>query len=175
LNFKNVEKNLNFAIKKLIANDSFLLKHDVSERAITYKLALYLTPLFPGYDVDCEYNRNIEVDSGKKYIRILKDIADGYGLLHKDEKDEEFVYRDVYPDIIIHKRGHNKDNLLIIEMKKSSSNISCEYDIEKLKRYTSPEDENVLNYSFGAFVYIGVKNEMREYRIIWYREGREAN
>lgn len=175
MNFKNVENKLFFALNKLKEKDIFLLKYDVSERAIAHKLALYLTPLFSNYDVDCEYNSNVEADSGKKYIVILKGIAERDGLLHKDEEDEELIYHNVYPDIIIHKRGHNKNNLLIIEIKKSSSKISCDYDLEKLKRYTSPDDENILNYSFGAFVYIGVKNKMGKDRIVWFENGNKLN
>ena len=118
---------------------------------------------------------NVEADSGKKYIGFLKDIAARYGLLREGEEDAEIVYRNVFPDIIVHKRGLNSDNLLIIEIKKSSSNISCDYDIEKLKRYTSPEYENTLNYAFGVLVYLGVADKLGDDRIVWFQNGNNMN
>ena len=171
LSFEDIESNLINAIAQLNANDFYLLRYNVSERSIAHKLAQYLTLFFPDYDVDCEYNANVEADNGKKYIMLLKSVADSYGLLQKNKKDQELVLRNVYPDIIIHKRGRNRNNLLIIEIKKSSSNISCEYDIEKLKRYTSSDDENLLRYSFGAFIYLGVEKELGKNRICWFKNG----
>ena len=50
---------------------------------------------------------------------LLKDVAAQYGLLREDEQDAEIVYRNVFPDIIVHKRGLNDHNLLIVELKKS--------------------------------------------------------
>ncbi len=173
--FKKVKNKLEIALNVLRANDRFLLQYNVSERSIAHKFAQYLTILFPGYDVDCEYNRNVEADNGKKYIRLLKDNAAHYGLLPKDKKDVEIVYRNVFPDIIVHKRGSNKHNLLIIEIKKSSSNISCDYDIEKLRRYTSPDNDNTLNYSFGVLVYLEVEDKLRSDRIEWFQNGNNIN
>lgn len=37
-----------------------------------------------------------------------------------------------------------------IEVKKSTSTVSEDYDIEKLKHYTDPT--NNLNYTYGAFI-----------------------
>ncbi len=173
--FKEVENKLEIALNVLRANDGFLLQHNVSERSIAHKFAQYLTLLFPGYDVDCEYNSNVEAHSGKKYIRLLKDNAAHYGLLREDEKDAEIVYRNVFPDIIVHKRGLNKHNLLIIEIKKSSSSISCDYDIEKIRRYTSPDYHNTLNYSFGVLVYLGVADKLGSDRIEWFQNGNNIN
>ena len=169
--FKEVENKLLVALSMLKSNDEFLFEHNVSERSIAHKFAQYLSILFKGYDVDCEYNSNVEADSGKKYIGLLKDIAAHYGLLREGEKDAEIVYRNVFPDIIVHKRGLNSDNLLIVEMKKSSSNISCDYDIEKLNRYTSPEYENTLNYAFGVLVYLGVADKSGDDCIVWFQNG----
>src|SRR5258708_925486 len=45
-------------IGELFAKDLCLLQIDVSERAITHKLAEYLQQRIPYLNVDCEYNRN---------------------------------------------------------------------------------------------------------------------
>ena len=173
--FEEIKNKFKIALDILKENDCFLLHHDVSERSIAHKFAQYLTVLFPGHDVDCEYNSNVEVDSRKKYIGLLKDIAAQYGLLRKDEQDAEIVYRNVFPDIIVHKRGLNDHNLLIVELKKSTSNISCDYDIEKLRRYTSPEYDNTLNYSFGVLLYLGIADKLGNDRIQWFKNGHDIN
>lgn len=45
------------AVTRLFEKDNFLLKIDVSERAISHRLGMYLAEKFPLWDVDCEYNR----------------------------------------------------------------------------------------------------------------------
>ena len=50
----------NAAMKYLLLNDIYLLEHDVHERTITHKLGEYLQPLFRQWNVDCEYNRDME-------------------------------------------------------------------------------------------------------------------
>ena len=56
-------------------------------------------------------------------------------------------------------------------MKKTSSNVTCDYDYEKLRRYTSSEYENELNYFLGAFIYIGVGENAGDYEIDWFQNG----
>ena len=168
-----VQKGLIKCLEKLIEKDQFLLVHDVSERSMSHRLGLYLTQYFNGLDVDCEYNSNVEADNGRKYIVFLKARAEELGLLRHDEIDEELVYRAVFPDIIVHKRGKNgsTNNTLIVEIKKTSSNIQNDYDLEKLKAYTSSNNGNKLKYFLGAFVYIEVGNDKNGYSVEWYRDG----
>src|SRR5271165_7265202 len=45
------------AVRQLFEPDAYLLQVDANERSITHRLALYLTPHFPDWDIDCEYNR----------------------------------------------------------------------------------------------------------------------
>jgi len=161
------------SISKLLENDDFLIEHDVSERSITHKLAIFIAEQFYEYDVDCEYNSNVENNSGKKYIYFLREKAIKLNLLKERDGDDEFVSRIVYPDIIVHKRGRNDSNLLIIEVKKSSSQTSSEYDHEKLSRYTSAKDGNELNYQFGVFIEISVKNDQGKYNTEWFRNGKK--
>ena len=55
--------------------------------------------------------------------------------------------RTVYPDIIVHHR-ETKDNLLVIEIKKTSCNqLSNDLDVEKLKEY-----KRQLGYTYAIFV-----------------------
>lgn len=171
MNFEEIKNKLALSINKLQGKDFFLLQHDVSERSITHKLAIYISESFPEYDVDCEYNSNIQSDNRKKYISILKDKAKGLGLLRDSDGDAENILRHVYPDIIVHERGINERNMLIVEVKKSSSQVTSDYDHEKLARYTSSEYGNELNYRYGAFVNLGVKSRAGEITFKWFKNG----
>jgi hypothetical protein len=50
----------------------------------------------------------------------------------------------IFPDIIVHHRNTD-DNLLVIEMKKSTSNIDNNYDIKKLKEF-----KRQLDYKYAV-------------------------
>ncbi|MFC4620589.1 hypothetical protein ACFO4N_18030 [Camelliibacillus cellulosilyticus] len=121
------KKRIIRAVIKLYTNDDYLLKNNLNERTIMHKLAAYLQDEFidEGYNVDCEYNKNVEDKSGLKTIYILQKEARHIrrfqvGKEFEDNiKDErEYLIKPVYPDIVIHKRGSNHKNLLIIEIKK---------------------------------------------------------
>lgn len=49
-----IEKIVQNCLEELFENDLVLLQNDVSERAITYKLAEYLQNQIPDLNVDCE-------------------------------------------------------------------------------------------------------------------------
>jgi hypothetical protein len=166
-----LKQKIEISILELLEKDVFLIRHDVSERSITHKLAIYIAEQFPDYDVDCEYNSNVQNDSGKKYIYLIREKAIELDLLKERDGDDEFVSRIVYPDIIVHKRGLNDSNLLIVEVKKSSSRLSSEYDHEKLARYTSADYENELNYQFGVFIEIHIGNEIGKFKTEWFING----
>jgi hypothetical protein len=46
----------------------------------------------------------------------------------------------------------NKDNLLVIELKKTNSRVGTDYDIVKLKAFTSNDNENPYQFKFGILV-----------------------
>jgi hypothetical protein len=174
MDFEVVMQKLTEALNEVLQRDNHLLRYNLSERAIAHRLAFYLTPSFPDFDVDCEYNGNVDADNGRKYISILKQHAQELGLLKNDELDQELIDCCVYPDIIVHKRGKNgsENNLLIIEIKKSSSKVKGDWDAEKLKRFTSRQYQNNFVYQFGAFVLFRVGNNP-DYRVEWYRDGQK--
>lgn len=111
-----LEELIKKSLDDLYQNDEYLIKHRVAERDITSKFAHYFQnnmreTIIADYDVDCEYNR------------------DGYGMKNIDGTL-------VYPDFILHKRGTNDSNLLIIEFKTWWNSDNRE-DIEKLKAMMS--------------------------------------
>jgi len=122
------------ASSTLFERDWHLLRHNAAERAISHRLAVYLEPHFAGFHVDCEYNR-----SGRRPKELL-------GLRGKAASGEGSR---VLPDIVVHRRGANSNNLLIIEMKKSASKAADECDMAKLRAYQCEFD-----YQYAVFVKI---------------------
>ena len=154
MEFEEIKQLLVETLQQVLDNDRYLLEHDINEPAISHRLAVYLETQFDDFNVDCEYNGNVDADSRRKYIRILGETAERLGKLDENANNQDLVYRCVFPDIIVHKRGQNgsENNLLIVEVKKSSNPDTGEWDAEKLSRFTSSEYENHFNYQHGAFV-----------------------
>jgi hypothetical protein len=159
------------AIATLKEKDNFLLENDISEWAISHKLAVYLNGKFPHFDVDCEYNGYTKADNNKKYLKILRSRLEELGKLKDSDGDNELLRRSVYPDIIVHKRGEEK-NLMVIEVKKVK-NYDKDFDREKIVRYTSPDYGNNLNYVLGALVVFKTGNCEISHEIEWYENGQK--
>ena len=164
-----IQAIVNTAIHTLRKEDDFLLTKDISERAISHKMAVYLDNQFHGYKVDCEYNGYARADNNKKYIMILRQRLGELGKIKDSDGDDETLKRSVYPDIIVHKRGEDS-NLLILEIKKEK-NDDKEFDREKICRYTSAEYENQLNYKLGALIIFTTGKESTPFEIEWYQDG----
>jgi hypothetical protein len=143
------------AIRRLQDHDAMLFEIGVTERSITHKLGEYLQQEFPGWDVDCEYDRDtIDTKRLEEYSR--------------DGSDSDAPSQ-VYPDVIIHRRkgpdGENRpegdeDNLLVVEAK---TKIDSASDIEKIEAF---RDE--LGYQYGLFIDFqsndSFRNEDRHWR-----------
>lgn len=158
--FEDVQKKVKCSIDKLRDYDRFLLKENVNERSITHKLAEYLQQDFKNLDVDCEYNRMLNGNSNdpKRMIFPIKSI-----------KTDDTEAKTVFPDIIIHDRDSKDENLLVIEVKKKFRNrINTDFDIQKLKTFTSTQ----FNYSFGLHIIFYVNSKFEKSPILhWYVNG----
>ncbi|AIO35673.1 hypothetical protein DM39_4176 [Burkholderia cenocepacia] len=126
------------ALSELLVNDQDLLGIDANERSITFRFAMYLQLCFPGWTVDCEYNRDgIEP-------KRLGDL----GLYPYSDDDEA---KTVFPDVIVHRRG-TRQNHLVLEFKKSTSRGDRETDLRKLRGYRQQ-----LGYEHALFVEVGTE------------------
>ena len=131
-----LEELIKKSLDDLYQNDEYLIKHRVAERDITSKFAHYFQnnmreTIIADYDVDCEYNR------------------DGYGMKNIDGTL-------VYPDFILHKRGTNDSNLLIIEFKTWWNSDNRE-DVEKLKAMMS--DLYRYQYQYGYSIILNQERD----------------
>lgn len=141
-----IEQIVRDSLDELLARDPTLLEDDVSERSITHKLAEYLQNRIPNLHVDCEYNRNAALgDGAPKTLHILPSLRQSIlseGLQCGGLQEDDLLAVSTYPDIIVHRRRFNHDNLLVIEVKKRHSKIDRDYDYRKLIGFTETTDFN---------------------------------
>jgi hypothetical protein len=146
------------AIDMLFTNDIFLLENDVNERTITHKLAEYLQDAFANWHVDCEYNRYCQNSELLKKTLILPRHS-------KKVNVDDLEAKTVYPDIIVHGRG-TEFNLLVIEVKKSTSTQSIDFDMLKLHQY-----KKELHYKYALFLTLGcgedLSKKVEKYQVQW--------
>ncbi len=119
----SVKKAVEEALQLLFKNDSFLLEADAHERTIAAKLACYLalSAHFTKHQVDVEYNRH---GLEPKAVDLSKYYRGG-------------VKQRIFPDVIVHQRGHDDENLLVIQIKKETNPEPRDHDgavIDAMKR-----------------------------------------
>jgi hypothetical protein len=156
MNREIIQNRVDEALGDLVDQDRHLLISDVNERSITHKLAIYLSNQFPEWDVDCEYNRNGED------TKLLEDddrFKELFEIVEGNMRPDDSNARTVYPDIIVHRRGTD-ENLIVIELKKSTNPKSKDDDIEKLRRL-----RHQLGYQNAIFIRIkcGDRDEFGKY------------
>jgi len=72
MEFDVINQKLFEALTKVVKNDSYLLEHAINEPTISHRLAVYLESEFPGFNVDCEYDGNIDAKDGKSTFTFSK-------------------------------------------------------------------------------------------------------
>lgn len=118
-------------VDSFLAVEAYLLINNSSERAITHRLAVMLENNFDEWDIDCEYNRNQD-----EVKRLMYAIPSEHSVEEKD----------VVPDIIIHERM-TENNLLVVEVKKSTNHETNDKDLAKLRAF-----KEQLSYQNALFV-----------------------
>lgn len=123
--------------------------YHVNERSIVFRFGCYLQSilckrnLFTGYDLDCEYNRN--GDQPKKLPRFENGT---------------------YPDIILHKRGSNEENTLVMEFKGywCKASEALENDMKKIEMFT--KQQGIYKFSVGMLVFLGKRLEDTKIKVV---------
>lgn len=151
MNQSEAEKLVNWAIDQIVRHDFDLLNLDVTERSLSHKLAHYMELsgiVQPPLTVDCEYNRHF---NDPKRLRLRRRKA----------KDRELRATTVFPDIVVHERNSDANNLLVLEMKKPGEDMA--YDSEKLYAFQSE-----LGYIHAGHVILGLdESENLIRKVIW--------
>lgn len=149
---REVRDRLAQATARVENDDCHLLMIDVSERCIAARLAMYLREYFANHDVDVEYNRD-----GRDTKRLHELIYH-----HQCPRDRDEEGKTVLPDVIVHRRGLQDSNLLIIEMKKSTNPGGIEEDRRRIRAFRKE-----LGYRLGALVVCKTKGQS-EISVEWH-------
>ena len=129
-NFESIRHAVGDAVQQL-SNEPKLFDFQINGRTLTQRLSMYLQPAFEPLAVDCEYNR-MWTEKGDE----MKVLPWGTEPTWTDDIDAKTVY----PDIIIHERGTQVTNLLVIEAKRRGPKLARRHkDYLKLCAFTDPE------------------------------------
>ena len=126
------------ALSEFYAREAFLFEQDLGERALTHRFAVYLERQFPGWDVDCDYDR-----LGERTLRLP------HGTI---VSTDDHLAKSIYPDIVVHQR-EIPNNLLAVEVRKASNHQPLEHDQQKLRALTDPH--LWFAWSAGVFLVLG--------------------
>ena len=139
MNKKQIKNILEQTKILFLENDYHLLSVEANERSLTHKFAEHLQAVIGcSWNVDCEYNR---YGSEIKVIGGIKEI------IGDKTTTDDIRAKTIYPDIIVHKRGADGQNLLVIEAKKNADDECRIKDMKKLQKI-----QTKYNYCFAVFV-----------------------
>jgi hypothetical protein len=169
---KYIKEYIEPALDDLYKKDMSIFQNNLCERCIAFRFAHYLQNKFDKdknnkYFVDCDYNSSVYFNkkTGKLERRNGKPIS--------EENQGKAKMKKRFIDIIVHKRGHNKDennwsDLICFELKKWNSNNSpdkngirpSEKDRNNLEKLTS-----IYGYKYGFHLIFGKEKEKTEIEI----------
>ena len=156
MDITDIKRLIQNCLDKLYGTESFLFKHNLSERCITFRFAHCLQKSIGSeYVVDCDYNSHII--NGE--IRLGKPINNRSGAVTK-----RFI------DVVVHQRGHNGHNLVCLELKKwnNQTRDGMEKDENNLEHLTSD-----YGYKIGFLLVFG-KNRS-ETKILIFQNGEKIS
>lgn len=145
MNDDEIMKMVEMTLDEVYKNEEYIFVNDVCERNLVFHFARYFYHVYEkyngekNYSIDCEYNRNRSSFNERKYKELVYD-----GKKHK-----------IYPDVILHQRGSNDNNILAIEFKKYNNinNKEREKDFMKLEALT--DRKLAYKYKLGLFIVLG--------------------
>jgi hypothetical protein len=146
---REIKQGLESSLQKVRENDSLLIQERAHERAICFRLGYYLQLKFDEYTVDAEYDRQVGEISGTRIKKALPNTSQGD--------------KDIFPDLLLHRRGVNDHNLLAVEVKKAENLKGLSWDNEKLVRLSQPP----YCYKVTAFVVVNGLESDPIFKIIW--------
>jgi len=145
-----VQNAVTIAIESMKTENPALDFGTVHERPTAHRLAVQLESHFHTWNVDCEYDRDGQLQKSLMGIAQCKSRKATDGIL---------------PDIIVHhRRGKGRDhNLLVVELKKNAEEDAC--DKRKLELLTAANGH--YQYQIGLYVNI----DGGRFDCTWYKDG----
>lgn len=162
---QDIERILAVALDRFYKEDGVLLQegNELHELSVTFRLGIYLAELFhaqfPLLNFDSEYNR--------------------HGKNPKGNPCPECEGRTCRPDFILHKRGKDESNILVIEVKKKKGEDPRE-DKAKLRGLcrSKPADgadaKSSYGYSYGICLVLGDGRETATAARVFYNAEKNA-
>jgi hypothetical protein len=120
----------------------------VHEQTVTHRLGIYLQDEFPGFHVDCEYNRR-----------------------GNDLKKRRAGGRLMKPDVVVHHREGREFNFLVIEAKKLLQWSAHFKDLSaKMCDLTNPE--GLYGYQLGLCWDVAGSRNRASHQAFWFSKGK---
>ena len=145
------------ALARVYEQDYSLIERRAHERSCAFRFGLYFSEIilqtsFGNDDdltIDFDYNRNID------NVKNMEGFNQRHG---------------IFPDIILHHRGFNDKNIVVIEFKGHWSGNAR--DDDKLRGFTNQE---VNDYHYGLGVFVRLTTTLNDCEIVYYKNGMLEN
>jgi len=132
-----IETALNRALDTFVERAEHFVAAAANERSMSHRIAVDLEQELPGYEVACEYKRD-----GFDVNRLE-------AMPHPPSPKSDEAVR-VFPDIIVHRRGSNDHNWLVLDMKQAAAGTDPPYDLHKLHAF-----QRELHDAWAVHLHIG--------------------
>lgn len=164
---RELQQKVEQAVSDFVRENPSLLELEAHEQAISHRVAYYLESQFrkgTNLNVDCEYDQHLDVCKTFNFEKEYKKCdCVGCKKARKKKSNPKKLCR---PDILVHSRGNDDRNLIVIEIKQDER---CLFDEAKLKALTKPKTEEAkgeFGYQLGVFLYFPKKiTGVREQKI----------
>jgi hypothetical protein len=145
------------ALERVYTRDFSLIERQAHERSCAFRFGLYFSEIAAltsfgtntELTIDFDYNRNLG------NVKNMTGFNPTHGIL---------------PDIILHHRGFNDQNVVVIEFKGHWSGNGR--DDEKLRGFTSQEQND---YHYGLGVFVRLAPTLQNCEIVYYKNGTIEN
>ena len=157
------------AVEEFLKRDSNLLDVTAHEQAISHRIAVYLEHFFqwrPGLNIDCEYYKHLDTSkTGDLDVSYFEAMRSKFGECEcrscTHPEFEKFPNKLLRPDILVHSRGNDNANLIVIEIKREGV---CAFDLTKLEALTRPKAKGGrFGYALGLFLHFSGGNAAYEW------------
>jgi hypothetical protein len=159
LQISELKEIINEALELLYDEDILLIQNRAHERSIAFRFGLF----FDGLILESSFGKDEELTIDFDYNRNGGNVKnmDGFNQRHG-----------IFPDIILHHRGYNNKNVLVIEIKGTwnKGNIARKGDFQKLEGFT-----HLINndYQYGLGAFIDLFPILEECQITYFINGEE--
>jgi hypothetical protein len=145
-----VQDAVAIAIESMRVEDPALDFESAHERSTAHRFAVQLERHFNTWNVDCEYDRDGQLQKSLMGIAQCNSRKATDGIL---------------PDVIVHhRRGEGREhNLLVVEIKKHAKEDAC--DRRKLELLTARDGR--YRYQIGLYINI----DSARFDCTWYKDG----